>query len=79
MCMGCWSDFHEFVLPICRSAAAKDMKKIYEARTHRNFSRSQSESETKKSSKSRYSKNEEIKKSIVKLDQNMTEIERLME
>lgn len=40
LCIACWGDFHEIVLPICGSAQPRDMKKIYDAHINRKLSKS---------------------------------------
>lgn len=31
LCIQCFGDFHEIVLPVCQNTAAKDIKRVYQA------------------------------------------------
>ena len=36
ICIKCWGDFHESVLPVCRNSSARDIKRVYEAHLRKN-------------------------------------------
>lgn len=37
LCIQCWGEFHEVVLPVCRNFPAKDIKRAYQTHTRKNI------------------------------------------
>lgn len=77
LCIRCWGDFHELVLPICANVPVKDMKRAYDCERAKAKDASSKAQVAKKLAK-KYAQHEEVTDIIHQLDDNLEEVKTVM-